>query len=242
MKITINGSNGRMGQAVALAADEAGVEIAGRCDLGTDLRSEIRDADVIIDFSFHETTEGVIETAREMGKRLVIGTTGHGDERRADLRRQAGAIPTVWAGNFSIGVNLLFFLTQRAASVLDETYDAEIVEMHHRLKKDAPSGTAANLYEIILRERGLGLEALRHGRCGVPGERSTREVGVHALRGGDVIGDHTVLFAGPGERIELTHRASNRRIFATGALRAAHWIMEQPAGVYDMQDVLGLRS
>lgn len=242
MKITINGSNGRMGQAVAGAADEEGVEVVGRCDLGGDLKAEARDADVIIDFSFHETTEAVIETAKEMGKRLVIGTTGHNDERRADLRRRAGEIPTVWAGNYSIGVNLLFFLTQRAAAVLDETYDAEIVELHHRLKKDAPSGTAADLYEIILKERGLGFEALRHGRSGVPGVRSSKEVGVHALRGGDAIGDHTVLFAGPGERIELTHRASSRRIFSTGALRAARWVMDRTAGVYDMQDVLGFRD
>lgn len=242
LKIAINGSNGRMGQAVAAAADEEGVEVVGRCDLGGDLKAEARNADVIIDFSFHETTEAVIETAKETGTRLVIGTTGHNDERRTELRKRAGEIPTVWAGNYSIGVNLLFFLTQRAASVLDETYDAEIVELHHRLKKDAPSGTAADLYEIILKERGLGFEALRHGRSGVIGERSTREVGVHALRGGDVIGDHTVLFAGPGERIELTHRASNRRIYSTGALRAARWIMDQAAGVYDMQDVLGFRS
>ena len=231
-----------MGQAVSTAADEQGVDVVGQCDIGGDLKVEAREADVIIDFSFHETTEAVIETAKEMGKRLVIGTTGHNDERRADLRKRAGELPTVWAGNYSIGVNLLFFLTQRAASVLDETYDAEIVELHHRLKKDAPSGTAADLYEIILKERGLGFEALRHGRSGVPGERSTKEVGVHAIRGGDSIGDHTVLFAGQGERIELTHRASNRQIYSTGAIRAARWIMDQSAGVYDMQDVLGFRD
>jgi 4-hydroxy-tetrahydrodipicolinate reductase len=242
MKISINGSDGRMGVTIATLAEEEGVEVVGRCDRGGDLRAEARHADVIVDFSFHEATESVIETAVELGKRLVIGTTGHSDERRGELRKKADEIPTVWAGNYSIGVNLLFFLTQRAAAVLDESYDAEIIEFHHRLKKDAPSGTAADLYEIILKERGLGFEALRHGRSGVPGERSTKEVGVHSVRGGDGVGDHTVLFAGVGERIELTHRASDRRIYAAGVLRAARWIIGREPGVFNMQDVLELKN
>lgn len=242
MKIVINGSKGRMGEAVASAADEAKIEVVGLCDLGDNLEEPAALADVIIDFSFHEATEAVLKTAIALSKPLVIGTTGHSDAKRAQLKAMASAIPAVWAGNYSVGVNLLFHLTQQASAVLDQAYDAEVVEMHHRLKKDAPSGTAVRLYEIILEERGLGPEALRHGRSGIPGARTSEEVGIHALRGGDVVGDHTVLFAGMGERIELVHRASDRRIFATGALRAARWVCAQESGLYDMQDVLGFRS
>jgi 4-hydroxy-tetrahydrodipicolinate reductase len=148
----------------------------------------------------------------------------------------------VWTGNFSVGVNLLFSLTQRAARILGADYDAEVIEMHHRFKKDAPSGTAARLLEIILQERHLTPAALRHGRKGLTGERSPGEVGIHAVRGGDVVGDHTVIFAGLGERVELVHKASDRAIFARGALRAAQWVVAQRPGVYDMQDVLGLKE
>ena len=147
----------------------------------------------------------------------------------------------MWSGNYSVGVNLLFALTRRASAVLGSDYDAEVVEMHHRFKKDAPSGTAARLLEIILDERKLTADALRHGREGITGERTSTEVGIHALRGGDVVGDHTVMFAALGERIELTHKASDRGIFARGAVRAAQWLADKPAGVYDMQDVLGLK-
>ena len=147
----------------------------------------------------------------------------------------------MWAGNFSVGVNLLFALTREATRILGPDYDAEVIEMHHRFKKDAPSGTAARLLEIILEERKLRNDSLRHGLQGITGERQPTEVGVHALRGGDVVGDHTVMFAALGERIELTHKASDRAIFAQGALRAAQWVVTQPPGVYDMQDVLGLK-
>jgi len=146
----------------------------------------------------------------------------------------------VWAGNFSVGVNLLFALTRQASRILGSDYDCEVVEMHHRFKKDAPSGTAARLLEIILEERKLNASSLRHGREGITGERTNSEVGIHALRGGDVVGDHTVLFAALGERLELTHKASDRAIFARGAVRAAQWVAARKAGVYDMQDVLGL--
>jgi 4-hydroxy-tetrahydrodipicolinate reductase len=171
----------------------------------------------------------------------VIGTTGHSAEEKAALMKEAAKIPCVWSGNYSVGVNLLFALTRRASQVLGSDYDAEVVEMHHRFKKDAPSGTAARLLEIILEERKLTSEALRHGRKGITGERTPTEVGIHALRGGDVIGDHTVMFAALGERIELTHKASDRGIFARGSLRAAQWVVSRPPGVYDMQDVLGLK-
>ena len=196
---------------------------------------------MIIDFSSHQATTQVLETAVKHQKAVVIGTTGHSAGDRKRLRPLAAKVPCVWAGNFSVGVNLLFALTQRAAQVLGADYDAEIIEMHHRFKKDAPSGTAARLLEIILEERKLGTEALRHGRSGITGERQPTEVGVHALRGGDVVGEHTVMFAALGERLELTHKASDRSIFARGALRAANWVVQQKPGVYDMQDVLGLK-
>jgi 4-hydroxy-tetrahydrodipicolinate reductase len=210
--------------------------------LGDDLAAGIALGDVIIDFSFHETTAQVIALAIKHGKPLIIGTTGHSVEKRAALLKEAAKVPCVWAGNYSVGVNLLNALTQQAARVLSDDYDAEVIEMHHRFKKDAPSGTAARLLEIILEARKLGPEALRHGREGITGERTKTEVGIHALRGGDVVGDHTVMFAAPGERIELTHKASDRAIFARGALRAAAWIHGKAPGVYDMQDVLGLNG
>jgi len=189
----------------------------------------------------HKTTAEVIRLCTAAKKPLVIGTTGHSAEEKAALLKEAAKIPCVWSGNYSIGVNLLFALTRQATKILGADYDTEVIEMHHRFKKDAPSGTAARLLEIILEERKLTAESLRHGRQGITGERKPNEVGIHALRGGDVIGDHTVMFAALGERVELTHKASDRNIFARGSLRAAHWIVSRPPGVYDMQDVLGFK-
>jgi 4-hydroxy-tetrahydrodipicolinate reductase len=240
LQIILNGSRGRMGAAVAAAAPAAGVAIAAALDQGDDLGAAAPGADVIVDFSSVQATRGLIAAATAARKPLVIGTTGHGAEEKAALRILAAAVPCVWAGNFSVGVNLLFALTRLASRTLGAAYDTEVVEMHHRLKQDAPSGTAVRLLEIILEERRLGREALRHGREGMVGARPAGEVGVHALRGGDVIGDHTVIFAGTGERLELVHRASDRAVFAEGALRAAQWVVGRPPGVYDMQDVLGL--
>jgi len=240
LKILLNGARGRMGLAIAAAAKKEGVEIAAATDMGDDVRSVIELADVVVDFSSALATRGLIEAAVAAGKPLVIGTTGHTPEEKALLLPLAANVPCIWAGNFSIGVNLLFALTRRATRLLGEDYDAEVLEMHHRLKKDAPSGTAERLLEIILEEKKLGRTALRHGRQGLPGERTKSEVGIHAIRGGDVVGDHTVIFAGAGERIELTHRASDRTVFSNGALRAAHWVVGRKPGLYDMQDVLGL--
>ena len=154
------------------------------------------------------------------------------------------SIPVVWAGNFSTGVNLLFYLTQQAARVLDakSDYDPEVLEMHHRLKKDAPSGTADRLLEIIKDSRDANDSDISHGRNGITGERKQQEIGSHAIRGGDIVGEHTVMFAGIGERIELTHRATDRVIFAAGALRASNWVINQSPGLYSMQDVLGLQG
>jgi 4-hydroxy-tetrahydrodipicolinate reductase len=240
LKIQLNGAKGRMGQAVAAACADMGVVVAASTDVGDDLGAAMRSVDVIVDFSNHEATASLLEHAVAAGRPVVIGTTGHAAADKAKLLRLAARIPCVWTGNFSVGVNLLFALTRKAARTLGDDYDAEVVEMHHRMKKDAPSGTAARLLEIILEERKLDRGALRHGREGITGGRTRGEVGVHSLRGGDVIGDHTVMFSGTGERIELTHRASDRAVFARGALRAAKWIATQKPGVYDMQAVLGL--
>jgi 4-hydroxy-tetrahydrodipicolinate reductase len=241
LSIFINGAKGRMGQAVAAAAAGAGVTVGAAVDVGDDPAAGMADCDVVIDFSSHAATRSLLELAVARGKPVVLGTTGHPPGEKKELLALAARVPCVWAGNFSVGVNLLFALTRRAAAVLGSDYDAEVVEMHHRFKKDAPSGTAARLLEIILEERKLDASALRHGREGITGERTPAEVGIHALRGGDVVGDHTVLFAALGERIELTHKASDRAIFARGALRAAQWVVARSPGVYDMQDVLGLK-
>lgn len=241
LRILINGGKGRMGQAVAAAANDLGAEITGAVDVGDDVAAGVAQCDVIIDFSSHHATRALLEIAVAHRKPVVLGTTGHPANEKQQLLALAANVPCVWAGNFSVGVNLLFALVRRAAAVLGSEYDAEVVEMHHRFKKDAPSGTAARLLEIILEERKLDVAALRHGREGITGERKATEVGIHALRGGDVVGDHTVMFAALGERLELTHKASDRGIFARGALRAAQWISAQKPGVYDMQDVLGLK-
>lgn len=241
LKILLNGSKGRMGQTITGLAGEMDALISAATDAGDDPSRHISGCDVIIDFSSHQATGQLFELAVKHRKPIVIGTTGHSPKEKKKLLALAAKVPCVWAGNFSVGVNLLFALTRRAAAVLGSDYDTEVIEMHHRFKKDAPSGTAARLLEIILEERKLTADSIRHGRSGLTGERQPTEVGVHALRGGDVVGDHTVLFAALGERLELTHKASDRGIFARGAIRAAQWVARQPPGVYDMQDVLGLK-
>jgi 4-hydroxy-tetrahydrodipicolinate reductase len=242
-KIIITGSKGRMGQALlACAARISGIEVVGAVDQGDDLGGVIARADVVIDFSFHSATLGVAELCAKNKKAVVIGTTGHSTEEKNKITALKAQIPMVMATNFSTGVNTLFWLTRKAAEILGPGFDLEVVEMHHRLKKDAPSGTATTLLEILADVRKLQLEeALRHGRHGIVGERTQNEIGIHAIRGGDVVGDHTVIFANNGERIELTHKASSRDTFANGALRAAQWLVRQKPGLYDMQDVLGLK-
>ncbi len=196
----------------------------------------------MIEFSHHTATPPVARACAAAGKLLVIGTTGHTDAELEQIRAASAAIPLVFAPNFSVGVNALFWLTEKAAEILGPDFDLEVVEMHHRLKKDAPSGTARRLAEILARVRGLQYSGdVRHGREGITGERASSEIGMHALRGGDVVGDHTVIFATQGERVELTHKASSRDTFARGAIRAARWARDRRPGLYDMQDVLGLR-
>jgi 4-hydroxy-tetrahydrodipicolinate reductase len=242
-RIIITGSKGRMGQALfSCAAKLPDLEIVGAVDQGDDLAAIVGNADVVIDFSFHSATLGVAKLCAEHKKAIVIGTTGHKPEEKAEIIALKSQIPMVIATNYSTGVNTLFWLTRKAAEILGPAFDLEVVEMHHRLKKDAPSGTATTLLEILGDVRKLQLEeALRHGRKGIVGERTQNEIGIHAIRGGDVVGDHTVIFANNGERVELTHKASSRDTFSNGALRAAQWVVKQKPGLYDMQDVLGLK-
>ena len=243
-KILLSGAKGRMGQAIQSIAHNHDCLISHPIDLGDDPSPLIGQCDAVIDFSLRDATLPLANLAADHGKPMVIGTTGHENEEKEKITRLSERIPMVWAGNFSTGVNLLFFLTQKAAEVLDgkSDFDPEVIEMHHRLKKDAPSGTADRLLEILKESRNLTDDELVHGRQGMVGERKDNEIGSHALRGGDVVGEHTVMFAGSGERIELTHRATNRVIFAAGALRATNWVTKQPPGLYSMQDVLGLTA
>jgi 4-hydroxy-tetrahydrodipicolinate reductase len=218
------------------------VQVVAGIDVGDDLSGVLPRCDAVIDFSFHETTAGVAALCAKQGKALIIGTTGHSESDKKSILACAANTPMVWASNFSTGVNTLFWLTRQAAKILGTGFDLEVVEMHHRMKKDAPSGTATTLVEILADVRQQQLkEVLRHGREGIVGERTNEEIGMHSLRGGDVVGDHTVIFAADGERVELTHKASSRDTFANGALRAASWVVSQPPGLYSMQDVLGLK-
>ena len=241
--IIITGSKGRMGQALlACAAGHPGLKIVSQIDQGDDLASVIGQGDVVVDFSLHSATPGIAELCAKTQKALVIGTTGHSDAEQAQIKNQTTKIPIVWSSNYSTGVNALFWLTRKAAEILGPGFDLEIIEMHHRLKKDAPSGTAKTLAEILAAVREQQLERVaRHGRVGIVGERTAAEIGIHSVRGGDVVGDHTVVLANTGERLELTHKASSRETFANGALRAAQWVVRQKPGLYDMQDVLGLK-
>jgi 4-hydroxy-tetrahydrodipicolinate reductase len=242
ISLLINGARGRMGQAlIACARDFQELKVTAQADLGDDLAAALEQAEVAIDFSFHDATASLAELCARQGKPLVIGTTGHSPADKETIARAARRIPMVWASNYSTGVNTLFWLTAKAAQILGPSFDLEIVEMHHRLKKDAPSGTATTLAEILAQARQQQAdEILRHGRHGIVGERTSTEIGMHSLRGGDVVGDHTVIFAALGERLELTHKASSRDTFARGALRAAAWVAGKPPAIYSMQDVLGL--
>ena len=242
-KIIITGAKGRMGQTlVACAERNPELKMIGQIDLGDDLLPLIKEADVLIDFSFHDATAQFASVCAEHRKGLVIGTTGHSEAEKSHVAHHKFQIPIVWASNYSTGVNTLFWLTRKAAEILGPGYDLEIVEMHHRMKKDAPSGTAGTLAEILADVRKQQLnKVIRHGRHGLTGERTATEIGMHSLRGGDVVGDHTVIFAAEGERLELTHKASSRETFANGALRAAQWVVQQKPGLYNMQDVLGLK-
>ena len=253
LAIAIAGAGGRMGRALvdAVLADRelalaALLEVAGSPALGTevsgvrvqsDLRA-IEGADVLIDFTRPEGTLEHLKHARAM----VIGTTGFSAGQRQAIEEAARRIPIVTAANFAIGVNAVYRLAETAAKILGEDYDVEIIEAHHRHKVDAPSGTALRLGEILSKalKRDLS-EVARHGRQGDTGERPRKQIGFHAIRGGDIVGEHTVIFAGAGERVEVTVRSQSRATYASGALRAAKWLQGRRAGLYGMEDVLGLR-
>lgn len=234
-RVILFGSEGRMGRAVCAIAAEENVEVIAAPTPGE--RPPLQAADVVVDFSVPAAIDEVCRIAREVGVPLVIGTTGHDQAQLNKIARAGDEIAIVHAANFSIGVNALAFLTEQAARVLGDAFDVEIVEAHHRLKKDAPSGTAKALADVVQRARGS--RRLRHGREGMLGERESHEIGMHAIRGGDIVGEHTVIFAGEGERLELIHRSSSRETFARGALRAARWLIGKAPGLYGMRDVIG---
>lgn len=221
----------------------AGVPSSGTPVLITDdLAAALKAGDVLIDFTIPEATLGHIRACAELGKAVVIGTTGFTKEQFSEIQTHARKIPCMLSPNMSIGVNLCFKILDEIARTIGNDYDMEIVEAHHRLKKDAPSGTAMKMAQVIAQAVDRNLDEVGvYARKGMIGERSKKEIGIQTLRGGDIIGDHTVMFAGTGERIELTHRATSRDTFAAGAVRAAKWLSGKKPGLYDMQDVLGLK-
>lgn len=266
-RIAIAGAAGRMGktlvEAIALteglqlgaASDrpessligsDAG-EVAGVGRVGVVLTASLEQAldqfDILIDFTLPALTLEHVRLCRQAGKAIIIGTTGLSDVDKAELKAAADDIPLLFAPNMSVGVNLVLELLKTAARVIGEDSDIEIIEAHHRHKKDAPSGTALRMGEVIAETLGRDLkECAVYGREGFTGERPAKEIGFETIRAGDIVGDHTVLFAALGERVEITHKASSRMTFAKGAMRAALWLKDRPAGLYDMQDVLGLRG
>jgi len=245
IRLLIAGSRGRMGKAVAACArEDLRFRISAEINSNDSFPVALSRSDVSIDFTQPEATLPFVEASAHAGKPIVIGTTGHPYAIDTALSQYARTIPIVFSPNFSTGVNVLFWLTRKAAEIFGADFDQEVVEMHHRHKKDIPSGTAVRL-EAILTEARSSLcvpEKMEYGRQDVASAspRPNRQIGVHSLRGGDVVGEHTVIFAGGGERLELAHKASSRNTFALGSLQAAIWALRQPAGLYSMQDVLGL--
>lgn len=265
LKVVIAGCSGRMGHALLEAVfadtelslhgalDRADSQQIGR-DAGEqfgkktgvlishDVRAALKGADVLVDFTRPEPSLLYLAACQEVGVNMVIGTTGFTVEQKALITKAAKNISVVFAPNMSVGVTLLINLVQAAAKVLNEGYDIEVIEAHHRHKVDAPSGTALRLGEAAASALGRNLEECAiYGREGVTGERDPSTIGFATVRGGDVVGDHTVLFAGIGERVELTHKASSRATFALGALRAGKFMQGKKSGLFDMQDVLGLK-
>ena len=265
MKIAIAGSSGRMGrtliEAVLASADlklSAALEVAGSPQLGrdageaqgaacgvaisADFAAGIAASDCLIDFTRPEGSLLHLDACAKFGANMVIGTTGFGAEGKQRIIEAAKRIAIVFAPNMAVGVNATFKLAEVAAKILGDAYDVEIIEAHHRHKVDAPSGTALKLGEVVAAALGRDLKTCAvYGREGDTGERDTKTIGFHAVRGGDIVGEHTVVFAGSGERVEVTVRSQSRMTYAVGALRAARFLEGKTAGLYDMQDVLGLR-
>ncbi|SCY20839.1 4-hydroxy-tetrahydrodipicolinate reductase [Nitrosospira sp. Nsp13] len=266
LNIAITGSSGRMGrallEAVARTPDmrlsaaleregspylkkDAGELIGAPCNITItdDVSAALPGSDVLIDFTRPEGTLAHLAVCRTLGVKMVIGTTGFSTQQKEDLKAASKDISIVFAPNMSVGVNVTFKLLEVAAKVLNEGYDIEIIEAHHRHKIDAPSGTALHMGEVVAQALGRNLpEVAVYGREGNTGERAPATIGFATVRGGDIVGDHTVLFAGTGERIEISHKAGSRATFAEGALRAARFLVDKQSGLFDMQDVLGLRG
>ena len=239
MKIAIMGAAGRMGRKLCELAEGTDLEVISRVDVADGFdRDWSGDVEGVIDFSFHAAVPAAIRKAAEQGLAYVIGTTGLTPDEQSVVDAAAKRIPVVQSGNYSLGVNLLLELVRKAATVLGDEYDIEITEMHHRHKKDAPSGTALMLARAAADGRGAK-DGFVFGRSGETGERPVGEIAVHALRGGSVVGDHTVMFAGELERVEITHKAQDRAAFAAGALKAMAWAKGRAPGIYTMRDVLG---
>ncbi|MDJ0391217.1 4-hydroxy-tetrahydrodipicolinate reductase [Roseomonas sp. E05] len=243
LRIGIAGISGRMGKLLAEEVAAAGAELAGGIGREGDAGALFAASDVVIDFTNAASADAHAALAAQHGRPLILGSSGLSAAQEAAVARAAEGVPVVYAANFAPGVNLLFALAERMAAALPpEQYDAEIVEMHHRQKVDAPSGTAVGLGRAVARGRGKTLEevGMESGRDGHTGPRGTGPIGFAALRGGQVVGEHTLLFAAGSEHIALTHRAFDRRVYATGAVRAARWAVRQPPGLYDMKHVLGM--
>jgi 4-hydroxy-tetrahydrodipicolinate reductase len=218
------GAAGRMGKTIIdLARNDPNIDIVAQCDLGDAIEPVMKNSDVAIDFSHANAIDEVCRVGLQYRQPLVIGTTGHSAEQRDTIEKAGKSLPIVFASNFSIGVNALLTLTRKAAEMLDREFDLEIIETHHRMKKDAPSGTAKTLAEVLRKTRKID-----------------EQIPIKSNREGDVVGEHTVIFSGPDERLELCHKAGSRAAFARGALRAAQWVIGQPPGLYSMKDVLGL--
>ena len=243
MKVAILGAAGRMGHMLCDLVDRSEeLELVAKCDVREEYpRTWPAETEAVIDFTFHEAVPANITKAAEDGVVYILGTTGLTDEEQAAVDAAAKKIPVVQSGNFSLGINLLLGLVRKASEILGVEYDCEVVEMHHRHKKDAPSGTALMLAKAAADGRGQDFDDVSvFGREGIVGERPQGEIAVHALRGGSVIGDHTVMFAGDVERVELVHKAQSREAFAAGALRAALWAADKAPGLYNMRDVLDI--
>lgn len=266
IKVAVVGAAGRMGKALIRAVSDAeGVTLGaaterpgstlvgadagelagiGRIDvnIANSLEAVVDHFDVVIDFTAPQVTLAHLAVCRAHGKRMVIGTTGFSEAQKAELQAASAEIPIILAPNMSVGVNLCFKLLDIAARVMGNEVDIEVIEAHHRHKVDAPSGTALRMGEVVADALGRDLkECAVYGREGITGERDRKTIGFETIRAGDVVGDHTVLFAAMGERVEITHKASSRMTFANGAVRGAGWLMQRDSGLFDMQDVLGLR-
>jgi 4-hydroxy-tetrahydrodipicolinate reductase len=265
IKVAVAGSTGRMGRTLiegVLASGDlelaAALEVAGSPHVGrdagefagaasgvkiaTDVAAALAGSNVLIDFTRPEGSLAHLAACRKRGVKMVIGTTGFSEAQKKSIASAARDIAIVFAPNMAVGVNVTFKLAEIAAGILGAEYDVEIIEAHHRRKVDAPSGTALKLGEVVARARGRDLAGCAvHGREGVTGERDPQAIGFHAIRGGDIVGEHTVMFAGPGERVEVTVRSGSRMTYAQGALRAARFLADKKSGLFDMQDVLGLK-